>query len=107
MFEIVHYQRDDGSFPFRLWLSVMRDKLAKARISMRLRQLESGNLGDAKSVGDGVMELRVHMGAGYRVYCGRHGQHWIVLLCGGEKSTQERDIVRAKDYWTDWKRRQA
>lgn len=85
----------------------MRDKLAKARISMRLRQLESGNLGDAKSVGDGVMELRVHMGAGYRVYCGRHGQHWIVLLCGGEKSTQERDIVRAKDYWTDWKRRQA
>lgn len=106
MFEIVHYQYEDGSFPFQSWMEGMRDKMAKARITMRLRQLEQGNLGDAKSVGEGVLELRIHIGAGYRVYCGRHGQHWIVLLCGGDKSSQNHDILRAQSYWADWKRRQ-
>jgi putative addiction module killer protein len=85
----------------------LRDKLAKARIASRLRQIEEGNLGDAKPVGEGVVELRVHVGAGYRVYCGRYGQHWIVLLCGGDKSSQAKDIGRAKTYWTEWKRRQS
>jgi putative addiction module killer protein len=74
---------------------------------MRLRQLEHGNLGDMKSVGEGVLEMRIHTGAGYRVYCGRHGQHWIVLLLGGDKSSQAKDIVRAREYWEDWKRRQS
>ncbi len=85
----------------------MRDKLAKARIAMRLNHLEAGNFGDAKAVGEGVLELRVHAGAGYRVYCGRHGDHWIILLCGGDKSSQSEDIERAKSYWADWKRRQS
>jgi putative addiction module killer protein len=64
--------------------------MAKARIVMRLRQIESGNLGDSKPVGEGVMELRIHVGAGYRVYCAQHGQHWVILLCGGDKSANQR-----------------
>jgi putative addiction module killer protein len=58
-------------------------------------------------VGEDVTELRIHVGAGYRVYCGIRGQHWIILLCGGDKSTQPRDIVRAKALWAELKRRQS
>jgi putative addiction module killer protein len=58
-------------------------------------------------VGDGVLELREHLGAGYRVYLGRHGQSIVILLSGGSKKTQVMDIKMAKDYWADWKRRQA
>ncbi|MGH9343671.1 MAG: type II toxin-antitoxin system RelE/ParE family toxin [Terriglobia bacterium] len=105
MFEIVHYQKENGHYPFSEWLSALRDRMAKARIDMRLHQVESGNLGGTKPVGEGVMELRVHVGAGYRVYCGRHGQSWIVLLCGGDKDSQSKDIARAKVFWADWKRR--
>jgi putative addiction module killer protein len=106
VFEILHYQESSGSFPFREWLENLRDKQAKAGIATRLRRLEQGNMGDAKAVGEGVVELRVHAGAGYRVYCGRHGGHWIVLLCGGDKSSQVKDIERAKYFWADWKGRQ-
>lgn len=59
-----------------------------------------------KSVGSGVIELRVHVGAGYRVNCGRHGNAVVILLCGGDKKTQAADIARAKDLWMEWKRRQ-
>jgi putative addiction module killer protein len=57
-------------------------------------------------VGEGVIELRIHVGAGYRVYCGRHGNAVVILLNGGDKSTQARDIARAKEFWSEWKRRQ-
>jgi putative addiction module killer protein len=105
--EIVHYQDGAGRIPFQEWMERIRDKLAKARIVARIDRLEKGNLGDVRSVGEGVLEMRVHVGAGYRVYCGRYGQHWIVLLCGGDKSSQAKDIDRAKTYWTEWKRRQS
>lgn len=84
----------------------MRDKVAQARIRIRLRQIESGNFGDCEPIGDGVIELRVHVGAGYRVYCARHGRAILILLCGGDKSSQAADIVRAKRLCLDWKRRQ-
>lgn len=84
----------------------MRDKVAQARIRIRLRQIESGNFGDCEPIGDGVIELRVHVGAGYRVYCARHGRAILILLCGGDKSSQAADIVRAKRLWLNWKRRQ-
>lgn len=84
----------------------LRDKVAKMRIAQRLRRIEDGNLGDVKPVGEGVLELRIDVGAGYRVYCGRHGENWIILLSGGDKSTQGRDIGRANEFWADWKRRQ-
>jgi putative addiction module killer protein len=104
--ELVHYREENRRHPFREWMATLRDALAKARINARLRQIESGNMGDAKPVGEGVTELRIDVGAGYRVYCGRHGQHWVILLCGGDKSSQTKDIARAKAFWADWKRRQ-
>jgi len=103
---IVHYQKADGSIPFQEWMGRLRDKQAKARINSRIVQLELGNFGDAKPVGEGVIELRVNVGAGYRVYCGRYGENWVVLLCGGDKSSQDEDIERAKGFWAAWKRRQ-
>jgi putative addiction module killer protein len=104
--ELVHYQQVDGRCPFNDWFSRLRDKKAQARIMVRLRQVEAENLGDSKSVGEGVTELRIHVGAGYRVYCGRHGQRYVILLCGGDKDSQPKDIARAKTFWADWKRRQ-
>jgi len=67
----------------------------------------SGNFGDCKSVGDGVAELRVDVGAGYRVYYARHGRDIVILLCGGDKRTQDGDIQMAKRYWAEFKRRNA
>jgi putative addiction module killer protein len=107
MVELLRYQRDDGLEPFTEWLSGVRDKIAAARIRIRLRQIESGNFGDCDSVGEGVVELRVHVGAGYREYFRRHGVAIVVLLCGGDKSTQARDVKRAKEHWSEWKGRQS
>lgn len=73
MIELVLYEQGDGRCPFNEWLVNLRDKKAQARVVKRLHNVEAGNLGDCASVGDGVMELRVHIGAGYRVYCGRSG----------------------------------
>lgn len=106
MIEVLRYQRENGSEPFTEWLTAVRDKLAQARIRVRLRQLQAGNFGDCEPVGEGVLELRVHVGAGYRVYCGRHGKAVVLLLCGGDKSGQAGDIKRAKELWAEWKRRQ-
>lgn len=107
MIELFRYQREDGREPFTDWLDAVRDKMAQARIRIRLRQVQAGNFGDCEPVGEGVIELRVHVGAGYRVYCGRHGKAVVILLCGGDKRTQATDIKRAKEYWSEWKRRQS
>jgi putative addiction module killer protein len=81
---------------FRKWLATLRDNRAKARILARLDSARLGNLGDVKSVGGGVSEMRVDVGAGYRVYFIRRHTIVIVLLCGGDKTTQHRDISRAR-----------
>jgi hypothetical protein len=107
MIELLRYQHDDGQEPFTKWLSTIRDKVAQARIRVRLRQVQSGNFGDCKPVGQGVIELRIHVGSGYRVYCGRHGKAVVILLCGGDKRSQEADIKQAKLFWSEWKRRQS
>lgn len=95
----------DGRVPFREWLSDLRDVGAQARIRVRLNRVRLGNLGDAKSVGGGVSELRVDHGPGYRVYFARSGNTIVLLLCGGDKSTQQRDIGTAWAYWLDYQRR--
>jgi putative addiction module killer protein len=105
--ELYRYQRADGSEPFSDWLKALGDKQAKARIRFRLQRLEAGHFGDTEPVGDGVFELRLHFGPGYRVYFGRQGKLILLLLCGGDKSTQTRDIMRAKDYWAAWKAMQS
>jgi putative addiction module killer protein len=80
---------------FQAWFAKLRDAKAKAAIDARIRRLEFGNKGDAGPVG-GVSELRIHVGAGYRVYFVQHGKEAVILLCGGDKSTQKKDIAKAK-----------
>lgn len=82
---------------FRDWLDGLRDRKARLRIDDRLRRLANGNAGDTKSVGEGVQELRLHFGPGYRVYYIWRDGVLIVLLCGGDKSSQARDITKAKE----------
>ena len=81
---------------FKDWLSNLRDSRARARIAERIRRLGLGNLGDARPVGDGVSELKIDYGPGYRVYFVKPGLEIVVLLCGGDKSSQTRDIRAAK-----------
>ena len=88
---------------FARWLDGLDDRRAGARILARLTSAEHGNFGDCEPVGEGVSEMRVHFGPGYRVYFTRSGQTVYVLLCGGDKSSQRRDIERAKAMARDLK----
>ncbi|HLY81209.1 MAG TPA: type II toxin-antitoxin system RelE/ParE family toxin [Caulobacteraceae bacterium] len=81
---------------FRAWLAGLRDLRARGRIAVRIDRLAEGNPGDVKSVGDGVSELRIDHGPGYRLYFTRQGALLVILLCGGDKSSQDRDIRQAK-----------
>lgn len=100
--ELRKYVGPDGRKPFDEWLDRLRDRRARARILTRLDRVGAGNLGDHKSVGGGVVELREHFGPGYRIYCGRDGESLIILLCGGDKSSQSNDVERAKRLWLDY-----
>jgi putative addiction module killer protein len=104
-FEIRRYRTVQGREPFSDWLSDLGDRQAKARILVCLERLELGNVGDCKFVGGGVSELRVDWGPGYRVYFGRDGRSVIVLICGGDKRRQDRDIKRAMELWQDYESR--
>ena len=79
--------------------------IGRAKIKIRVDRALLGNFGDHRSAGGGVMELRIDYGPGYRVYLALHGEDIIVLLCGGDKSTQEKDIAKAHEYWDDYRRR--
>ena len=91
-----------GKAPFEQWMHSLRDKQTKARILTRIDRVRLGNFGDCESVGAGIYELRIHFGPGYRVYFGLHGSEIVLLLCGGDKSTQARDIEMAKVYWQEF-----
>ncbi|MBT3605320.1 MAG: type II toxin-antitoxin system RelE/ParE family toxin [Candidatus Latescibacteria bacterium] len=97
------YQTRRGKEPFTEWYDALRDVKTQARIRNRLRRVEAGNLGDCKSVGAGVSELRLDFGPGYRVYFGEVGDRVILLLCAGDKSTQDRDIVRAQAFFSEYR----
>ncbi len=99
------YLTEDGRAPFSEWLDSLRDERAYAKILVRLDRVKLGNLGDWAAVEGGVAELRIHYGPGYRVYFGEVGTTIILLLCGGDKSTQAQDIRTAHAYWKDFKRR--
>jgi putative addiction module killer protein len=101
--EIVVFRTKDEQVPFAEWLDDLDDKKAVARVLARLARVRQGNSGDWKPVGEGVSELRVDYGPGYRVYFGQRGQTLVVLLCGGDKRTQDRDIRLAKQYWLAFK----
>ena len=98
---IREYVTEDGRSPFRDWLDTL-DVAVKARVQARVLRFEMGNLGDHKSIGGGIWEARMMFGAGYRIYFGKDGNSIIVLLAGGEKSSQSKDISRAKDFWRDY-----
>lgn len=84
------------------WLKYLKDRTAKAKILMRLERMEEGNFGDVEPIGDGLSELRIHHGKGYRVYFGNRNNQIILLFCGGDKSTQQTDIRKAKQLAKMW-----
>ena len=107
MFEIRHYLSADAKDIYLNWLRDQKDTTARIAIDRRVNRLELGNFGDHRFCRDGVWELRIDVGSGYRVYYAMAGQQIVLLLllCGGDKRKQDADISRACDYWQDWQRR--
>jgi len=105
--ELRYYQTATGEQPFVDWLQGLGDRQARARIEARLARVAVGNFGDVEPVGEGLLELRIDWGPGYRVYFARLGKVIVLLLCGGDKRTQQKDIKRAKSYFQDFKARTA
>lgn len=102
---INEYTDEQGKSLYAEWLRGLRDARAKAKILIQVDKMELGLFGDVEPIGEGLSELRIHYGPGYRVYYGKEGQQVYLLLCGGDKSTQAKDIKKAKEYWKDHKRR--
>ena len=100
--EVLIYETADGKNPFEDWLIRMKDPVGRALIRKRINRVRLGNIGQNRSLGNGVWELKIDFGPGYRVYYGEDGPRVVVLLCGGDKGSQDRDIARAKEYWRDY-----
>ena len=103
--ELRNYTTHSGKVPFREWLDSLKDTMGRARIRKRLDRLELGHYGDCNPVGEGVQELRLFFGPGYRVYFADHNDCIVLLLCGGDKNSQVEDIKKAKDFWKEFKER--
>ena|SRR5947209_4807530 len=103
LIRVLYYQTIDEYVPFNEWLEGLRDRKGRNLIEQRVARIELGNFGDCRSIAEGVWEMRIHFGPGYRVYYMRDGAQVVVLLCGGDKGHQRRDIDAAlgyaKDYW--------
>jgi len=100
--QIELYTTEKGEQPFIQWLESLKDKAGRYRIKERLDRVALGNLGDHKYIRDGVSELRLDFGPGYRIYFGEERETIVLLLCGGDKSTQRKDIKKAITYWKDY-----
>jgi putative addiction module killer protein len=105
--EIRHYLTSAGRDPYQAWLDRLKDLRARVAIQRRIDRIGSGHFGDHKPCRDGVWELRIDIGPGYRVYYTRHGRTVVLLLCAGDKRTQESEIDAAVRYWKDYQRRLA
>jgi putative addiction module killer protein len=103
MIELREYLDQADRSPFRRWFDDVNAQAA-ARVAIALNRMEAGNLSNAKSLGEGVSEYRIDFGPGYRIYFGRDGSALIILLCGGTKKRQQRDIQLARAYWSHYKR---
>lgn len=97
------YQLPNGVVPFTEWLNALEDLRGRQKILARLERLRLGNFGDHRFLGSGVIELKVDFGPGYRVYRGNVNESLVVLLLGGDKSTQDGDIKKANIFWEDYK----
>jgi putative addiction module killer protein len=104
-YSLRYYIAANGKRPFAEWLCSLPDRNAAARVQIRLERLRLGNFGDARPLGKGLSELRIDVGPGYRVYFMVEGKSVVLLFCGGDKSTQQKDIRRAREYVTDYQRR--
>lgn len=107
MFEIINYLTESGRDPFKDWLARLADRETRARVLVRVQRMAAGNFGDCKPISEGVWELRIDHGPGYRVYYARAGEKLLLLLVGGDKRKQQADIDTALAYWHDWNRRNA
>lgn len=103
-YEIEVFSTPDGKEPFNEWLESIKDKKTKVAILMRIQRLRKGNPGDFKCF-DKLIELRLHIGPGYRIYCSKQGESVVLLLGGGDKSSQIRDIKKCKEYLQEYVRR--
>ena len=100
--EIEIYETPTGKRPFEIWIKGIKEIHTRAKILTRLDRLKLGNFGDCTTLQEGVCELRIHYGPGIRIYYGKIGSKVILLLCGGDKRSQNRDIAKAKEYLTDY-----
>ncbi len=98
---ITFFKTKEGKTPFKAWLKALKDARAKTKIVMRIDRLSFGNPGDHKSCGQGVWEMRIDEGPGYRVYYAQDGKTVWLLLAGGDKRNQQADIERAKEWWLE------
>lgn len=105
MNKISDYLTDAGRDPFKEWLENLSDRQARARVLVRVHRMAAGNFGDCKPVADGVWELRIDYGPGYRVYYAKTGEKYVLILAGGDKRRQQADIDIALEYWKNWNRR--
>ena len=103
--DVRNYITPEGRNPFRQWLTQLQDKKARANIQRRIARLREGNFGDFRRLNRDLWELRINYGPGYRVYFGMFTSHIVILLCGGRKGTQQRDIARAQNYWNELRSR--
>ncbi len=99
---VIVYAKESGKEPFSEWLYSLRDVIVRKRILARVSRLQQGNYGDCEPVGEGVSELRLFFSSGYRVYFGEQDNQIVVLLCGGDKGSQSKDIEQAKAYWQEY-----
>ena len=105
MHEIRHYLSETGLDHYQEWLDHLKDRTAKARITVRVNRLAAGAYGDCKPLSNGVWELRVDHGPGYRVYYAQAGKKLVLLLLGGDKRQQQTDIEKALRYWSEYQKR--
>ncbi len=104
-YTLEYYLTEAGEKPFKEWLDGLKDIMARQKVRIRLDRIRLGNLGKNRSVGEGVYELKIDYGPGYRVYYGLDKKTVVLLLLGGDKSSQKKDITQARSYWEDHKRR--
>ena len=98
-----YFSTPSGKHPARDWLLSIKDNLTQAILFKRIRQAGNGHFGKTRHVGDGVSELKINFGPGYRIYYGIHQDELILILMGGSKSTQQDDIKKARAFWLSWK----
>jgi putative addiction module killer protein len=102
--DVLYYRTPSGTFPFRDW-KLGLDTNSSAVVDARIARFRGGNFGDSRPIGGGASENRIHFGPGYRLYYGIDGMDLVILLCGGDKSTQGTDIACARKYWDDYRQR--